>query len=303
VKCRRAFLCKMYSYSAYGLRIKSSLPIPEFVPAGTEEECGLVIQVESPARPVEVTDGHAGYLKVAPEYAEYAMKGVGAFRIYKGREVTLQPDPGVDDQLIRLYIVGAIMAIVLYQRGFLVLHGSAVRIGNGVAAFVGQQGAGKSSVAAALCAQGHHLVSDDVTSIDVSRHPFCVAPGYPQIKLDPKIASSLGFDSDRGILLHPSEEKRGWRVPHGFPSTALPLKGVFLLSLGEMLQIQPMRFQEAMVELVRHSLPTRWLHAGGEQHFSQCETLTKHVPFFRITRLDSVTHLPELAQSVVEHLI
>lgn len=75
----------------------------------------------------------------------------------------------VPDELIGLFVVGAGLATVLALAGRCVLHASAVAVDGRAIAFVGSSGGGKSTLAAAACAGGAELISDDVLRLDPGR--------------------------------------------------------------------------------------------------------------------------------------
>jgi len=294
----------VFSYFAYGLGIKSALPLPEFL--ATDAECDVTIHLDFDCKPIdyvpiEVAEKPA-YIKITSEEAIIFVKEVGVFLVHGGHEVVVIPAPEVDDRLIRLYIVGTVMAILLYQRGLLVLHASVVDINGGAVAFLGKSGAGKSSTAAALHARGHKIIADDVAAINLGTSPATVLPGFPQIKLSTEAAVSLGYDTESLLLLHPLEEKRGYRIKQGFSQAPLLLKRIYVLAEDAALDIEPIRPQEAVIELVRHSRPTTLFHSGGAPHFLQCARLAKELTIYRLKRPRSLSLLPDLAKFVEEHV-
>lgn len=293
----------MFSYFAYGLGIKSDLHLPEFL--ATDAGCDVTIRLDingSPSDyvPLAVGDKPA-YIKITPEEAIIFVKEVGVFLVRGGHEVVVIPAPNVEDRLIRLYIVGTVMAVLLYQRGFLVLHASVINVNGNAVAFLGKSGAGKSSTAAALAARGHKIIADDVAAINLST-TVTVLPGFPQIKISPEAAAALGYDPQSLLLLHPLEEKRGYRIPQGFSQEPLPLKRIYVLAEDAALNIESIRPQEAVIELVRHSRPTTLFHSGGAPHFLQCANLAKKFTIYRLQRPNSLSLLPDLAKLVEEHI-
>ena len=58
------------------------------------------------------------------------------------------------------------MGILLHQRGRMVLHASAVNINDGAVAFMGHNGAGKSTTTFSFMASGYPLVADDILSLE-----------------------------------------------------------------------------------------------------------------------------------------
>lgn len=57
------------------------------------------------------------------------------------------------------------MAVLLYQRGHLVLHASAVLFNSSAVAFMGETNTGKSSLTALFNSDGCGVLSDDVTAL------------------------------------------------------------------------------------------------------------------------------------------
>ena len=290
----------MFSYYAYGLGIHSTLPLPEFLAAPVRRD--VSIRVQRNGRPALGASGHQWRFRVTPEETILPCKDVGVFTVRGGCEIHVMPAPSADDDLIRLYIVGTIMAALLYQRGFFVLHASAVAVEGDVIAFLGASGWGKSSIAAALYTRGHGIVADDVTAVDLNSATASVIPALPQLKLSQEVASSLGYDGESLYRLHPLEEKRGFRITHRFAQSPLPLRCIYVLAKDTAHVIEPIRPSEAMVELVRHSYPTRLLQPGGPSHFRQCARLVKDIPIYRLKRSNSIAALPDLARLVEEHL-
>ncbi len=78
---------------------------------------------------------------------------VATFLVREGRLVTVDPAPGIDQGTLRIFLLGPVLAALLRQRGYLVLHASAVAYSGGAAAFLGLSGRGKSTLAAALHAR------------------------------------------------------------------------------------------------------------------------------------------------------
>lgn len=295
----------MFSYFAYGLGIQSALPLPEFI--AVEAGCDVTIRLGSvdckpnDYMPLEVADKPL-CLKITSEEAIIFLKGVGVFLVRGGQEVVVIPVPGVDERLIRLYIVGTVMAVVLYQRGLLVLHASVVDVDGVAVAFLGKSGAGKSSTAAALHTRGHNIIADDVGAVNLGTDPATVFPGFPQIKLSPEAAVSLGYDIESLHLLHPRQEKRGLSIKQGFPQAPLPLRRIYVLAEDAALDIEPLRPQEAVIELVRHSRPLTLFHSGGAPHFLKCANLAKKLIIYRLKRPRCLSLLPDLAQLIEEHV-
>ncbi len=200
----------MHRYLAYGLGVHSELQL--FDLPEQEVEPDVTIRIAG----VEV--GQAGdeksdpYIKLTPQEAIYSMAAVGKFYVNCGREITVDPDPDADLDLVRRYLIGVATALLLYQRRGIVLHASAVNIDGKGVVFLGGSGAGKSSMAAALMAKGHDLLVDDVTSIQIDVGTAWLYPGYPYIKLSDEALSSINPVPKQLRFVDQLEDKFGFRI-------------------------------------------------------------------------------------------
>ena len=140
---------------------------------------------------------------------------VGMFLVQDGREMIVDPMPGVERRLLRIFVLGSAMNLLLTQQGYLVLNASAVAISDWAIAFLGTWGADKSTMAAALHAQGHKMVTDDVTVVHVDTGCPTVLSGFPLFKLWPDSVVSLAGDPETLPILHPDIEKRAYPVTNG----------------------------------------------------------------------------------------
>ena len=288
---------KVSSYTGFGLAIQSTLLLPEFLTA--EAGCDVFIQLERGNRGEQPTA--PSFLNLNTSEATLDLKDLCRFIVRDGREVVISPYSGAAEDLIRAYLIGVVLALLLYQRGNLVLHASSVAMGGRAVAFMGASGVGKSSLAAALVMRGHKLLADDISAIDTRPDTPIVMPAFPQMKISLSVASLLGYDLTALFPLHTEETKRGCRVPLRFVSSPLPLHCVYVLSREAGEPIQQLSPAEIMLELIRHTYPTRLLRQGNSAHFHQCARFAQSVPFYRLGRAEKLSSLPRLAEKVERH--
>jgi hypothetical protein len=291
----------MYSYSAYGLEINSEFLIPEFV-ASNAGNFDVSIRSSLPAGVQVDFSQENPYYYSAEDSTFLKIPSIGIFSIRQGRVISIFPEDGLDPDRLHLYLTGNIFAFLLLQRGYFVLHASAASVAGRAAAFLGMPGSGKSSLVAALHQLGHAILVDDVTAVDLKANPVSVIPAFPQIKLDLEAAKSQGIDPETLIPLDDLEEKRGFRFVERFQETSQPLSKIYILSNEGDQIFQPLNSQDAIVELIRNSYPTRFAQAGGAGHFHQCVELVKQVPVFRLKKPPTLDGLPEFAALLADHI-
>lgn len=300
----------MQRCSAYGLSIRSAISLPELTSPGVapEADSGDVVIRVGPVHPLPAQFDPAGFgfWATADEACHFVDK-VGAFLVRGGREIVVDPAPGVDDRLLRLSLLGPALALILHQRGLLVIHASVVARGDSAIAFLGRNGWGKSTIAAALYAKGYDLVTDDVAAILPGQAGPSVLPSFPQVKLWPQAATLLGEIPDRLPLLHPNFEKRGWRAERGFSLAPRRLERVYALAAGPVPAIERLEPREACFELLGHWYGHRFgrgllQNGSAALHLRQCAALAGQVSMHRLVRSGGSTTLLQLADLVDEHL-
>ena len=135
---------------------------------------------------------------VGPDWHWIVWPGVGTYRFQlDGRVVEALPDPGarladVEDMYARY-----VLPIVMQAVGAEAIHASAVSSSEGVLAFCGERGAGKSTVAYALRRRGYTHRADDVLALEVSGHAVNVLTLPFEPRLRPASAEFFGTDTGR----------------------------------------------------------------------------------------------------------
>ena len=128
-------------------------------------------------------------------------------------------------------MLGPLIATALHQRGYLVLHASAVAGTGGSVAVAAHSGTGKSTTAGSLVGRGYRLLTDDVLAIDLSGATPNVLPGGSGVKLWPASAEALGHGPDDLPTIGARYVKRVWDVDLG--GGAVPLRALYVLEKAE----------------------------------------------------------------------
>lgn len=311
-------------YTAYGLSIASELALPELVLDTSHRDYepkpgsapDVTIHLGAALEPgrFEVTEEN---LRADPEGEVLAWHGVGRFSLKSGSWVLVQPQANVPEQLLRAFLLGPVLAALLFQRGFLVLHASAVALPNaggewGAVAFMGNSGAGKSTMAASLHARGFPLVADDYIAVspqhgtpgqDSSQHPTgarpFIFPGYARLRLLPSSLAALGLTRQAPPVRRDQAWKHTQRATRGFSRQKLPLRCVYVLDVGADLLILPLQPAHSIVEIARHAYFTSIVspHENAAQ-FRRCGALANDIPVRGLQRPRDLARLSEVAQAV-----
>ena len=292
-------------YSAFGLRICSALPLPGLRPSPPfDSEADLTISPLSEALALPTLEGQGLLVGYTDESVILRWSHFGKYVVREGRRIEYAPAPDISESAVRVPLLGVCMGVLLHQRGLLTLHASAVSDGDGAIAFVGEKGAGKSTVTAALVEDGFKLLSDDVTALSIEGAAPIVLPGIAAIKLWPDSLEAVGRDPATVPVLHENVEKRIFQPSDLVEPFGQRLRCLYVLESGEQVGSTPVPTHEAFAELVRHTYAARFLGgaAASPTHFEQCATVLRTVKVRKLVRPKDIGQLSALVDFVKAEL-
>ncbi len=284
---------KTYSYRAYGTNIRSVVQLPELM--RTESPPDVRIRYGKVANSAllgslladgEVFERPGCKIVANPGAMSVHWDRVGTFLIHGGSEVVIEPEPSVPDEDLQPFLTGPVLSVLLHQRGYLVLHASAVVIGNAAVAFLGAKGDGKSTLAAHLQVRGHRLIGDDIVPVNLENNTPVVASGFPRIKLYNDAIAAVGEDPSNYPVIHRFVEKRSFQHSDSVSTEPIRLQGLFILCESEKVSLEKLGHASAFIEITRHSFVNRYLKALNDEskHFQQCHQLIKRLPVWKLNR-------------------
>jgi hypothetical protein len=296
----------LYRYRAYGLAVESDLELPE-LRRDFFGGADIVIRRRHIARPYPDPPQFTAF-EFEPATQYLAWRKVGRYLIRGQDQIDVDPAPDAGEPLVRLPLLGPVMAVLLHLRGLLVLHASAVAIGGQSAIFLGDKQAGKSTTAAALVAAGHRLLADDTLAVEVPQLGTpSIVPGFPQIKLSSEAAAAVA-DKGRQAQPLPYEGfgKRQHLLIDRFSHERTALTRIYVLSRGTDASTKALAPPEALMALVRFSYVKRFgPQALGEtagRHLQQCARLANTVEVCRLEVPSGLDRLDEAVRLIERHV-
>jgi hypothetical protein len=296
------------NYIAFGLNIVSDIPFPELVRINFSNKCDVLIQKSNITYiPTKINSIKSNSI-IEKDKIGFNISGVAKFCIQNGTRITYSPIENVDENQLRLYILGTCMGALLIQRKTLPLHGSVVAMNGNAYAIIGDSGAGKSTLASSLINKGYQILTDDVIalSIDSKGTPY-VYPAYPQQKLWDQSLKAFGVDSTNLLPLFEREAKFAVPVNSHFLNTPLPLAGVFELvkNAGEEVTVNSLESLERLRVLYHHTYRNFLVKRLGlmEWHLQCTASFAKDIQMYRLTRPTSRFTANELAALIEETIL
>lgn len=300
---------KTYRYHSFGLNIASEIALPELESLSTSySQIDVMIKESNLTEKWDLIDVtlKRGFC-VQENRVMFEVPNLAIFSIEEGQVIYFSPTVHLDVNKIRLYLLGSCLGILLMQRRILPLHGSAIAIDGKAYVFIGERGAGKSTIASSFMQKGHLLLTDDVIAVSLldEENPW-VIPAYPQQKLWQDSLNHFGMNVTDYMPLFDRETKYSIPVANDFYNKPLPLGGIFELVPSEIEQIEVEqilnlnRFQTLFTHTYRSSLIEKMDLI--EWHFHYSAKCIKHVPLYQLRRPSSTFITHDLVNTVL-HVI
>lgn len=296
-----------YSYRCFGLNILSDIAFPEMSATRQAPSPDLRIRLRPITREPRC-DQRSTYV-YSPDEQFLHWPGVGSYLIRGDNVIDVAPAAGASDGLIRLPLLGPVMALLLHQRDHLVLHASGVRIGGQLAIFVGDKGAGKSTTTATAIERGHGLFTDDLLPVKIGDAGDPIAfPGYPSVKL---MDDCSGLFALKGATELPSPTaefpKRIRRMP-GFDTGPTTPARIYVLRRSGGPRITRLAAPDALRAVMRFAyIPLfrtkPWAPDEARRHFAQCTALCQRTPVATLETPSDLGRLPDAIEAVEHDIV
>lgn len=219
----------------------------------------------------------------------YLMRAEDGIAIHyrRGEGLTLEAPEGADPRDIALWLNGSVYAAVAALNGLLPIHASAVAWNGQVHAFSGPPGAGKSTLAAGLGAEGLPLFCDDTLILDISgTGPVHCLPGHKRLKLWPEGARLAGAAAGEQVASH--YPKHFAEPAAGAVAEVLPLAEILFLEPGEEPALLPIAPAERIARLQDDHYTARLFEAAAAlpraERFAQLAGIAARMPMRRFAR-------------------
>ena len=319
-----------FTYVVFGLILRSNVPIPELTPVSPDLDPLSFESANDHTVPIHMNASPQSGAAVlfGPEELSYTSPykdaaGKPTLTIWKaldsiylrlayfdgtqfwldreGREIWATWPSNLSIEDTATYLLGPVLGFLLRLRGVTCLHGSAVAFGEKATAFVGSEGAGKSTTAAALARRGHAILSDDVVALAERDGSFLAHPAYPYLCLWPESVQSLYGSAEALPQFSANYEKRCLSLGKQelrFAEQALPLAAIYILGerRGDPAPlIEELTPQRAFLALVANTFATNTLDSGMRaKEFETLARLAPRVPIRALYAHHDASRLPDL---------
>ncbi len=189
----------------------------------------------------------------------------------------------------------------------MVIHASAVEVDGRLAVFLGDTGAGKSTLAASLDKHGYRLVGDDALLISVGDGGVTGRSVYPSLRLYPETIARLLGDVKTTPMAHYSDKQRLQVVSNAEPMPeSLPIGAIFFL-IDELAEnevaVHELSPTLTCMGLVEHSFALNPENAeSAARRLREFSTVAAKVPGYELSYPWNFDLLPEVHEKVLSTL-
>ena len=317
-----------YHYSVFGLLFRSNLPLADVTPVNAIVRApDIDLHLGIPPYPQRESSPECEELTYASTYiTETGLPALRVWRVTKGGFLHIAYADGTEFWLDRncgnlwatwsvtsslegasLYLLGPVLGFLLRLRGITCLHASAVAVEGCSVAFVGAEGSGKSTTAAAFAGLGYGVLSDDIVTLVEQEGSFVVMPAYPYLCLWPESVKVLYGSSEALPRFSQEWDKRrlalGDQGPR-FENRPLSLGAIYML--GERRPdpapyLEALRPQNALLSLVAETYANKAIDLEMRaKEFAVLGRLVIAVPIRRVYPHNDSSRLEELCKVIRE---
>jgi hypothetical protein len=293
--------------SVFGFRISTTVPL-QFLRSGGGEQRLEIISGDERGEP---RDGdllgqwplqgtsypaNAKLFRFQDGY-EYWTSDAGLFLINPVRGRITVP-PANDTLLLEQRLHGMPMILSFLARGDVSLHAAAVEIGKEAVVLAAPSRYGKTTLAFALQAAGHRMLSEDL--ICCRPHTAEAIPGPALFRLRPDVVSAPPPTGLRVVAQRPDRIYLGFDEQARGSGAPVPIKAIIFLHEADTTSVERVAPQTALKDLWRLSFRTGTEDARADS-FRNLARLGGSVPCWNLRRpltIDSLRSTVEIIESL-----
>lgn len=279
-----------YFYKVYGLKVKSQMMINELTTLEDKDNIDVHIEYKPMPQDIKEKISEGRNSTYEKQRMWFNIKGLATYCISNGNEVLIELHENADMQLVKVYILGSVLGMVLLQRNIVAIHGGSIVIDNKGYVFTGDKGAGKSTLTTALRQRGYKFVADDVAAIDIGEINK-INPGFGYQKLCEDTMGKLGYDVSKYSPFR-SDMNIKYIVPalDSFVDNKVEFAGIFEIEASDdvnSVEIEEIKGTNKVNRIIKNIFRIEiMMYLGGmnPEYFKKCMEISKNVKYYKITR-------------------
>ena len=291
-----------------GWRTRSDIPltsVPQMV--CDDARVDIAIQIAHGRSPIVKKAGPLDF-QHSLERSLMRIENVADFEVTRGRRIRVWPSARSTQKDIEIYLFGPVWATLCHQRRILPLHASAIAIGDGITAFAGHSGAGKSSIAGVMNSLGYGLLADDILPISFNKNSVPGAwPYIKRLKLKEESISGLALTAIEPVSEALDKTKYFVLPKYSADDEWRRLDRLYLLEIDSdepRVAIDPLNGADAVRALVDQTYHFSFIIGTRRfgEHLAFCTELADKVHVYRLRRSPLLGSQQEIGSFIRAHI-
>lgn len=277
----------MYVYNIFGLIVASELQLPicTEVPE-LENQANVFIKygdVRSHLAQEYINSNK--HTIVEPNNIWLHIKEEAWIHIHDGKYIIVDLYENADLQTVCLYLFGSGIGALIHQQGKTVLHGNSLEVDDGCVVFMGDSGAGKSTISTALYERGYRFLADDLAVVNANLE---IEPGIPRLKVWQDTANHLNINTQNLDRIRLLVNKYSYLITKNICRQPRRIKTIFVLETHDenSFKIEEISGVAKFKELQYHTYRKFYVKKMGyqKQFFELNSQIAQNVSLYKITR-------------------
>jgi hypothetical protein len=288
-------------YTAFGLTFEAEIDLPELMPAAGPADVQIALG-KVPGY-LEKPKVKTPWYEAFPGRFLLRVDGIAKYYVENGELIVIEPHSAAQPEAIRVFLLHTVLAALLHQRDYLVLHGAVAIVDGKAVALVGYSGVGKTAIALTLYDRGYTILSDEIGAIKLQDGKPVVVPGIPQLNVWRDTLKRADYDVERYQPIRQEIEKYAVPIHDQFSKSAVELGNIVLMKQHNLAANawEPLKGAAGFEQLMRSAYFVETV-ANQAQHFKIAAAIMKNTHLGRVTFNDQPYQVDKVTDFILGEL-
>jgi hypothetical protein len=289
------------TFTAFGLTFISEIALPELLPATGQADVQIMVG-KAPDR-LENPQFKTPWYEAAPGRFLLRVEGIAKYYVENGALIVIEPHPAPQPEAIRVFLLHTVLAALLQQREYLVLHGAAAVVDGKAVVLVGNSSVGKTAIALTLFDRGYEILGDEICAITLQDGKPVVVPGVPQLNVWGDTLKRADHDVERYRPIRQEIEKYAVPIHDQFGKSSVELGNIVLMKQHNLVENawEPLKGAAGFEQLMRSAYFVETV-ANQAQHFKIAAAIMQNMHLGRVTFNDQPYQVDKVTDFILGEL-
>jgi hypothetical protein len=289
------------TYSVFGLVIESELELTELLPATGQADVQIMVG-KAPDR-LGNPQVKTPWYEAAPGRFLLRVEGSAKYYVENGELIIIEPHPAAQPEAIRVFLLHTVLAALLQQRDYLVVHGAAAVVDGKAVVLVGNSSVGKTAIALTLFDRGYEILGDEIGAITLQDGKPVVVPGIPQLNVWRDTLKRADHAVERYQPIRQGIEKYAVPIRERFGKAPVGLENIVLLRQHNLAttEREPLKGAAGFEQMLRNAYFVETV-ANQARHFMIGAAIMQNTHLRRVTFNDQPYQVDKVTDFILGEL-